>query len=885
MPLEPGQALLQYRIVDKLGEGGMGVVWRAVDTTLDREVALKVLPDSLASDPERLARFDREARLLASLSHPNIAEIYGLHAAGETRFIAMELVAGEDLAQRLARGPLAQREVLEIGKQIARALEAAHEQGVIHRDLKPANIKLGADGRVKILDFGLAKAFQPDPASGEPDASMSPTLTSLGTRAGMILGTAAYMAPEQARGQAIDKRADIWALGCVLFEMLTGRSTFEGETISDTLAAVLKSEPDFEVLPEQTDPTLRLLIERCLEKDVRQRLRDVGEVRISIERLLSGEDSVIAAAGGTFAATISAHTGEKSGRGWLAVAAPLVLVAAIAGAAGWWSRPLPAAPDTIVRRFEIGAPGLRVSFSRAPVLSSNGRRLAYVAEDRIWIRDIDQLEPRGVPASEGARNVMFSPDGKHVGWQADGKIWRAAVSGGAKTAVCDAPQGIVATTWGPGERIILTPDVGPLYEVSARGGDPQALLEPLEGQDEDFHAPSFLPDGRGLIYTLHRLGQAVPDTIEVLVDGQRKTVLQIEGHWLAPVLVSADGYMVYRREGGNDGLWAAPFSLERLELTGEPILVDPLGDFPSVSADGSMLYFSGSGLRERQLVWVDRQGRETGTIGQPHVAMAVPAVSPEGSRVAVSADSGGSRDIWVYDAVRGSRTRLTFDSESDWAPAWYPDGQRVAFTRTFGSEGRIHAVRADGSGEPIELAQGELPHVSPEGRFVVFERNFPKTDDDLFFVGVEGGSAPTLFLETPLGEEHVQVSPNGDYLAYTSNDSGHDEIYLKRFPSGEGRWQVSVDGGDWVRWNPAGGELFYLHDERLMVVDVEFDGAPRLGTPRELFSLQLGGLLSQIPRPFDVAPDGNRFVMQRSVEDETGEPSLVFVENWVQALR
>ena len=333
MRLEPGQTLMHYRVVDKLGEGGMGVVWRAVDTTLDRDVAIKVLPEGLAADPERLARFEREAKLLAAVNHPNIAEIYGLHAVDETRFIAMELIAGEDLAQRIGRGALPQQEVLEIAKQVARALEVAHEQGVIHRDLKPANVQMTPDGRVKVLDFGLAKALQPDPASGEANPSMSPTITSLGTQAGMILGTAAYMAPEQARGHAADKRADIWALGCMLYEMLTARAPFAGDTVSDTLAAVLKSEPDWSVLPDGTDPALRLLLERCLDKDVRQRMRDVGEVRIAAERILGGK-----ASGLLTVAAPEAAVPPRAGARWPVVAGLVFVAMMLAGAAGWWAR-------------------------------------------------------------------------------------------------------------------------------------------------------------------------------------------------------------------------------------------------------------------------------------------------------------------------------------------------------------------------------------------------------------------------------------------------------------------------------------------------------------------------------------------------------------------
>jgi Tol biopolymer transport system component len=897
--IEPGRTIFHYRILAKLGEGGMGIVWRAVDTTLDREVAIKVLPEALAADPERLARFDREAKLLASLKHPNIAEIHGLHAVEEdqTRFIVMELVEGEDLAQRLGRaGPLPRQEVLDVARQVAGALEAAHEQGVVHRDLKPANVKLTPDGHVKVLDFGLAKAFQPDPASGEASPSMSPTLTSMGTRAGVILGTAAYMAPEQARGHAVDKRADIWALGCLLYELLTGRPTFAGDTISDTLAAVLKTEPDWEALPDDTDPALRLLIARCLEKDVRQRMRDVGEVRIAVERIASSGDSASSVMGAMFPGAASMAGGAEA-----AAAAPssrrpvlvalLALVAVVSGIAGWWLRPSTGSAEharDVVRRFEIVTPGIGLSFSRAPTLSPDGRRMAYVADGKIWIRDLDQLEPREVPESDDAQNLMWSPDGEQIGWQANGKIWRAGVGGGARTAICDVPSEIEATAWGPDDRILLTPDVGPIYEVSARGGDPRPLLEPVEGQDEDFHVPSFLPGGRGLIFTAHRIDHDIPDTIEVLVDGERKVVLQIEDHWLFQAQVTESGYLVYRRGTSNEGLWAAPFSLEEFELTGEPVLLDPAGIFHSVSRDGSLLYYRGSGSDDRRLVWVDREGRVGDAIGQPQTDMSWPSLSPDGLRVAVAAPTGESQDIWVHDTVRGTRTRLTFGADDDWSPAWYPDGTRVVLGRRWAPRTQLVAVAADGSGGELELTRGELADVTPDGKNVVFERRSDETEDDLLYVptgeGADAGTEPTLLLGTPQGEEHVQLSPDGKYVAYTSADSGRDEIYLKRFPSGEGRWQVSVDGGDWSRFSPTGGELFFLSDRGLMAVDVELGATPRIGTPRVLFSLEDSGLIWWSSRPYDVAPDGNRFVMLQGAQQGTGEPTLTLVENWIAEL-
>jgi Tol biopolymer transport system component len=882
--LGPGQTVLHYEVVDKLGAGGMGVVWRAIDTTLDREIAIKVLPEAIGNDPESLARFEREAKLLASLNHQNIAEIHGLHTVGETRFIAMELIAGEDLSARIARGPLPEREVLEIARQVARALESAHEQGVIHRDLKPANIQVMPDGRVKVLDFGLAKAFVPETTSDQASPSMSPTLTSMGTRAGLILGTAAYMAPEQARGQAADKRADIWSLGCVLFEALTGRAAFSGDTISDTLAEVLKSEPDWEELPESTDPTLRLLIGRCLEKDVRQRVRDVGEVRIAVKRILGGSASDSIAVGGTFVGPAIESQESRTGSdgwGWKVVALLMVLAAVLAGLGSWFLRPASDTGEPIVRRFEIVIPELQGGFVRKPWLSPDGRRFAYVAADRIWIRELDQLEPRELPDSEGARSLAWSPDGEEIAWQADGKIWRADIADGARRAVCIAPRRTFWIAWGRDDRLLLTPDEGPLWEVSARGGDPVQHLAPDESAEVDFHSAAFLPDGDGLIFSLHRKGQSEPDTIQVHAAGQRKTLLQVEGQSLVQPQISETGHLIYQRLGENAGLWAASFSLERLEMTGTPVLIDREGVYPSVSRDGSLLYSRTSALAERQLVWVDREGRVTGTIGEPQDQIRWPSLSPDGSKVAVTAERNGVEDIWIYDTQRGSRFRLTFESEHNWAPAWYPESDRLLFGRSYSSDSRLISMRDDGSGETIEIATGELADVSPEGR-VVFERSSEDSGDDLFHTGRDGAGDPVVFLDSPSGEEHAQISPNGDYLAYQSSQSGREDLYLKRFPSGEGRWQVSIEGGDWPRWSQATSELFFLRDGVLMGVDVELGDSPTIGTPRELFSLLEMGLHLG-PRPFDVSPDGQRFVMIRPLA-EPRDPALTFVENWAFGL-
>jgi Tol biopolymer transport system component len=880
MSFESGQMLLHYRLVEKIGEGGMGVVWRAEDTTLGLDVAIKVLPPAVAQDAERLARFEREAKLLASLQHPNIAVIHGLHADGDVRFLAMELIEGEDLSARLSRGAMTTADSLAIARQVAEALEVAHEQGIVHRDLKPANIQRLPDGQIKVLDFGLAKAFQPDPASGGSSASLSPTITSLGTVDGMLLGTAAYMSPEQARGRPVDKRADVWSFGCVLYEMLSGERAFSGETISDTLASVLKLEPDWDALPEDIQHSIRRLTERCLEKDARQRLRDVGEARITIERALRGEEAPAPAAGATAASDVETVSRGPSA---MVLVSVLALVAIVAATAGWFLKPS-VESDAPLRRFAIPVIDLQSGYRTPPSISPDGRRIVYVAGDRLWIRELDQVEPHEIAESENARSPFWSADGEHVAWYAGGKIWRSPVSSGKRTMVCDAPGSIDGGAWSADDRIVLAPTTGPLYEVPARGGDPRVLIEAVDGQESDFHKPSFLPDGKGLIYGVHRTEASAADTIEVFSAGERKVVLQIEEHRLEYAQYSPTGHLVYARSRGNDGIWAAPISLASLEIVGEPVLLDPAGSTPSVSRDGSLVYRQGSVGTERQLVWVDREGRELESIGPPQTGIIFPELSPDGRLVALSASEDDSRDIWIIDAERGTRTRLTFDTASEWCPTWSPDGARILYAKDFGLGASTMTKLADGTGEPSKIGQGFFGHYSDDGQTVILTALNRETSADILLV-TPGDDAPKAFLQSPHSENMTQLSPDGRLLAYVSDEAGQDEVYLKKFPGGEGKWQVSLDGGRWPRWGPSGDELFFVAGASLMVVDVTTTPTLRLGTPRELFGQDRTGYDLNGPRQYDIAPDGRRFLVTKNVVEADHVPSLVFVENWFAEFR
>jgi len=870
--------LLHFRLVEKIGEGGMGVVWKAVDTTLNREVAIKILPDVFSDDPDRLARFQREARVLASLTHPNIATIHGFHEVGRLRFLSMELVAGEDLAHRISRGAVPIDEALSIALAMAQALEAAHEQGVVHRDLKPANVLLTGEGQVKVLDFGLAKALDPGAEGGSiTSATMSPTLTSAGTIAGMILGTAAYMSPEQAKGKAVDRRADIWAFGVTVWEMLTGRQLFVGETISETLAAVMMTEPSLDPLPAATPARVRQLLSRCLTRDPKARLRDIGEARIALERALAGEPEVAVAEPTAVPAS--------SGRRWLVLAAAAVLALVAGYFAGRSGTPESTAPR--LRKFEIALPG---EIGRRPiVLSRDGTKLAYASDGRLWIRSLDQLEPRVVESGDGAGYPFWSPDGQWLGFERGMKLWKVRAGGGQPSVITTVPDNYdwaAGSVWTDDDRIVFsTGDTG-LLVVSALGGD-WSVLHDVEGKTEsDLHQPGLLPDGRGFVFVVHD-GERGPDSLAVFADGKRKVILQIPDQMLAWPSYAPSGHLIYHRRPDNPGVWAVPFSLERLEATGEPFLVAAEGGPPSVAQDGTLAYASGTTSSPKtRLVWVDRRGTQLGTIGEPEVQAPFPAVSPDGTLIAVTVGEDEGRDIWIHDTERGTKTRLTFGEEAELYPYWDPEGDRIYYYTGGGESAKVMVQAVDGSGRPEEVTAGLFPTVTADGRFVVSTRpaggNF-----DLWYRELDGDGEPKALFESESIEFYPRVSPNGRYVAYTSNESGRNEIHIKKFPSGEGKWQVSTDGGNWTAWSTSGDELFYAHGNDLMVVDVETAGERlRLGTPRRLFTREDSGinLPFEWPDGFAVAPDGERFVLLRpGNSDEKASargPSITVVENW-----
>ena len=886
MSLAPGLSLLNFRLVEKIGEGGMGEVWKATDTTLGRDVALKFLPASLSSDPERLLRFEREAKVLASLNHPGIAGIYGLHEAGGVRFLAMELVPGEDLAQRLEKGSVPFSEVTDIARQIAEALEAAHDQGIVHRDLKPANVKLTPDGKIKVLDFGLAKALDPVASGGRAgmDSRMSPTITSLGTVAGVILGTASYMSPEQAKGRPVDRRTDIWAFGCILYEMLAGRRPFEGEGISEVLAAVIMAPIAFEALPASVPPRLTRLVRRCLERDPRRRLRDIGEARLELEDIQSGRADD---APGTAAVPQPATAPSSPLRLWAAIGATALVTALLAFAVN--RAMTPGKVDSPVRRFEISAHGpfRSVNQSRLAEISPDGKAIAYVDAGKLLVRPLARIEPV-VIATPGEPSILFwSPDSAFIGYAAGGKLWKAPAAGGESSVIADirmAMTGGSSASWCPDGKIVFGNGEGGLMRVSSSGGDFEELVPLDKGKESDIHDASCVQDG-SVLFVPHADGGR-PSSIWIFADGKRKQLLKLAADqdiWF-PVYSPA-GFILYHRHPANTGVWALPFSLAKRAATGDPFMVAADGDVPSVSVDGTLVYVRGSSSRISRMLWVDRTGKSIAPIGPPQEQWPFPELSPDGRSVAIFAKENELGDVWIHDVERGTRTRLS-TAHTDYSfEAWSPDGKAIVYAEGAAPPLTMKTRNADGSGEARTMRTGWSPAYSADGRYLLFADFDKNSIWDVWFMDTKaGGSAVPLVKGNPI-EFAPRLSPDGKYFAYVSDEGGAAEVYLKRFPAGEGRWQVSTGGGFWPRFSRRGDKLYYASGDSIMELDVALGAEPKLGAPHELFKRKpLGwGLIFGWPPGFDVSPDGRRFVIVEPQGNPRDLGGIVVEENWDKA--
>jgi Tol biopolymer transport system component len=854
----------------------MGEVYRATDTRLNRDVAIKVLPTEVAGDPERLARFEREARMLAALNHPNIAHVYGFESTAlddgsAISFLAMELVPGEDLAERLTRGAIPVEETIEIARQVAGALEQAHETGIVHRDLKPANISITPDGQVKVLDFGLAKAYAAD-ASGTVagDLSHSPTFAQTRTQSGVILGTAAYMSPEQVRGKPLDSRTDIWAFGAVLFEMLAGQRLFAGDTVSDLLAAVLRADPDWRALPVGTPPRLQTLVRRCLERDPKRRLRDIGEARIVLEDLAAG-------AGDTPVAVASppATSTRRAMWPWLLGLAATTVVGAAVGRFVM----TPALPQPRLVRFEISAGAVS-----SAVLSPNGRQLAIASQGHLWVRDLARLETRAIDGTDGAVRPFWSPDSRTIAYGARGKLWKVVAEAGAPSAICDLVAGLwdddAGGAWLSDGTIVYSNGNGGLWQVSAQGGDPMEVLKPDPQRELHFHTASVLPDGRSVVYVVHRAGEGVgSNTLSLWSEGKARVLYEAAGQALDDPVYSPSGHILFQRSPANAGVWALPFSAGALQVTGEPFLVAQGMRGPSVASDGTLVLLPPRRRRPLNLAWTDRQGKILSRIDEPRFRQTSAAISPEGDRVAVVEMNEGKADIWLYDLRRNARSRLTTEGEAV-NPAWLPDGRSVLYEGTSASRGSsiIKRVRSDGSGLAEEIVAGRRPNVSHDGT-VAFYVVPDKDGVRLWYRSLTGPDAkPSLFMDQSFYSVTAAPSPDGRFVAYEA-EPGPDqsEVYLRRFPPSEGMWQVSTNGGTSPRWS-RDGRLFFAQGADIFEVAVTTDPDVRIGTPIRLFKRTPSGGAA-VPGSFDVSPDGTRFLIYEPVGDVADE-RITVVLNW-----
>ena len=880
-----------YQIVGSLGAGGMGEVYRATDPRLGRDVALKVLPEMFARDGERMARFEREAKVLASLNHPNIAALYGLEDSQGTRALVMELVDGPMLAQRIAQGAMPWEEALPIAKQIAEALEYAHEHGIIHRDLKPANIKLTSAGQVKLLDFGLAKALEGE--TGAEESQNSPTLTAAATRAGVLLGTAAYMAPEQARGKHVDRRADIWAFGCVLYEMLSGHKVYSGETTSDILAGVIRAEPDWTAMPAALPRRIGELVRRCLQKDPKQRLRDIGEARIAIEAAMAGE-----AEPGATAANVP-QTKKRGALPW-AIAGVAVIAAIVLAVLYWNGRGTEHAQ--IVRSSLVLEDPLSGVFSANPgspvAISRDGARLVYAGAvagkaPQLFLRPMDQQTTVAIPATDDAIQPFFSPDGQWVGFFSNGKMRKVPLSGGPATVLCDAPISH-GGTWASDGTIIYAPNLGSgLMRISAAGGTPQKLTTPdLKVHELSHRWPQLLPGNKAVLFTIQVATQSTYDEARI-------AVLSLEtGKW--HTLVDGGSYaryvapatIVYAHAGT---LMAVPFDLAKLEATGQPapaqegVLSTPSTSGSveyDVSDAGTLVYVPGTARPPAMsLAWVDRQGKSKELPVTPN-GYASPRISPNGKLLAVQILAGGPEELWIYDFARSTLMRLTFSIGTSF-PVWMPDSQRLIY-RTRVPSFSLRRKAADGSGEEETLLGSDFEDpgaspltISPDGKTLLLGTIGSSGAIGLRALALDGSRKLETYLDAGYNESQADFSPDGRWVAYASNETGRQEVYVQPYPGRGGKWMISSGGGQAPRWSRTGREIFFRNDEAFMTVPVETQPTFKAGTPRALFrdAIYMG------QRDYDVAPDGEHFLMIKRKEASVGENQVNMVLHWNEELK
>jgi Tol biopolymer transport system component len=895
MALTIGSQLGSYEVIALLGKGGMGEVYRARDLKLKREVAIKILPQEFSRDADRVGRFQHEAEVLASLNHPNIANIYDLEEQNGSRYLVLELVEGETLAERIARGSIPIEDTLELAKQICEALEAAHERGIIHRDLKPANVKLTPDGKIKVLDFGLAKAMENTRAS--TTASNSPTMVSA-TMGGVILGTAAYMSPEQARGRAADQRSDVFGFGCVLYEMLTGRQTFHGEEVSDVLAAVLKTEPDWNRLPPDLTPKLRDVLRRCLQKDPKRRWHAIADVRLELE----------AAAADPLTATTNAVAAMPRMPIWkraLPAAVAALVVSVVSGFIVWTLRP--ASPGNVMRfPFTLPEGQQFTGQTRLMVaLSPDGTRIVYAADQRLYMRSMSEIEPQAIPGTDGGANPVFSPDGNWLVFgSSDGTLRKIAVSGGAAVTICKIDQ-FSGMTWTSSDDILFGSGNRGILRVSAKGGKPETIISVKSS--ELAYGPQLLPDGKSILFTLAKNTGGNPwENAQIVVQSlnseQRKIIL--DGGSDARYLPT--GHIIYEH-GGN--LLAVPFNLRTLDV-GTPIAVvegvaralsfqTGAAQF-SVSDSGSLIYVPTAAQvesTESTLAFVDRNGQRR-PLALPAGFYRYPRISPDDKRLAFVLGDGKDSNIFIYDlAGTTSMSQLTFGGANDY-PLWSADGERVAFQSDREGDNGIFWQRADHSGTAERLTKAEdanhrpdsWPAKSPQFSFSVFQGFFSNQESAVWTL-LPQEKKPALFVHVPQSNQiRSFLSPDGRWVVYQSDEARSKfnfEIYVKPYPPSDEKYQITKGGGTNPLWSPDGKEIIYEGRGKLMSVHVVTQPRFSFTNPVEL---PIKGFIQPTAggaRNYDVTTDGKQFIMAFPVDRATRRSPLQIqvVANWFEELK
>ena len=876
MSLSTGHTLAHYEILEPIGKGGMGEVYRARDTKLGRDVAIKVLPEEFLQDEERLERFEREARILAQLNHANIATLHGLEESDGQQFLVMELVEGETLAERIAKGPIPVDEAVPLFIQIAEGLEAAHEKGIIHRDLKPANIKIGPDGEVKILDFGLAKVFATD-VDVSVATSQSPTLTK-GTALGAIMGTAAYMSPEQARAKTFDRRADIWAFGVCFFEALTGKRPFVGDIPMDALASVISAEPDWTELDRRAPVHLRALVHRCLRKNARQRLRDIGDARLEMEE--APERAVAEAP------RIRNLTLYAAGLAAFCLVAGLLL----------GGRLRPDDVERSVKRVVVPLPpDVRFALANREIkISPDGTRLVFIGVDQgasehhLFLRRMDERDARPVPGTEGAFQPFFSPDGEWLGFHSDKKLMKVPVGGGPAMHLCLQSEPLGASWGDDGFIYFAETDSGErngIYRIPEAGGTPERVTVPDQASGEVAHWwPEILPGGRAILFR-PQPGSGI-SAVSFQNGNRREVIAKGNAPRYAPT-----GHLLY-----HSGLvdYAIPFDLVRLETSGANVPLTEIAGSFDVSATGTLAYAirSTTILRSGELVWVNRDGQQQLVTEGRRGYQPDPRIAPDSRRIAVTSAPEGEIpvDIWTLDVERDVFSRITISTGTNAAvrPVWSGDGSRIFFASNRNGPFEIFAKSSDGTGEETQVTFGaqRLPaSVSADGSLLFYRERGVDSDLNIGVLRLDVESAPELIFDSKFNETAATLSPDGKWLAYVSDESGQLEVYVVSFPELGQRQQVSRDGGAEPLWAPNGGELFYRRSDSMMAVPVLLGARFDAGAPVELFSgpFQRGGARST--NTYDVSPDGRRFLMIREPEDSATEDQIHLVFNWFEELK